>query len=301
MSRIVVALFAFAVILCAWIIYDPISRISAERDVADDSSFSTDAPVTLADLEEEVSLEVSVDRLGQPVEVTRSLPAEEPARPVLREITRFIQEPVIRVDDQTLAQTTAGVLAGLGLDLPSPAETAVDDPMATMTLGVLDDIRSVAVALPAAEPTALQTLVIRALQEGQTDLAIDAAVNAAALSGEVAVPDVMVTSDGRVDTSVLLSSIISEARVAAGEARALLDPTQGVGGEGVEVRVVQTADETRQFRFYTVNEGDSLGAIAIKFYGDAIYYSVIFDANRTILSSPDRIKTGQRLVIPDAV
>jgi len=65
------------------------------------------------------------------------------------------------------------------------------------------------------------------------------------------------------------------------------------------VRVVQRADETEQYRFYTVGAGDSLGAIAIKFYGDARFYAAIFDANRAILSSPDRIRTGQRLVIPE--
>ena len=130
------------------------------------------------------------------------------------------------------------------------------------------------------------------------DDAIDAAVNAAAQAGDVAVPDVLVTSDGRVDTSVLLANIVAEARVAAGEAR-IVEPVATIGGDGVEVRVVQRADDTEQYRFYTVNAGDSLGAISIKFYGDARYYDVIFEANRAILSSPDRIRSGQRLVIPE--
>jgi len=55
-----------------------------------------------------------------------------------------------------------------------------------------------------------------------------------------------------------------------------------------------------QYQFYTVGVGDSLGAIAVKFYGDVAKFNMIFEANRTILSSPDKIRVGQRLVIPRA-
>jgi nucleoid-associated protein YgaU len=293
MIRIVVALFVFAVLLCAWIIYDPFSGGPAEPVTAEAPAAVPDPAIA--------PTEELVDRLGQAIEVTRSVPEAPPTQPVIREITRVFETPAIRVDDQTLSETTAGVLAGLGLDVRSPAEASADDPMAQMTVGVLSGIRSVTGETEPAftEPSPLQALVIGALRDGQTDAAIDAAVNEAALAGDLAVPDVMVTSDGRVDTSVLLASIISEARIAAGEARRPAS-VESVGGDGVEVRVVQTAEETQQYRFYTVNSGDSLDAIAIKFYGDASYYNVIFDANRAILSSPDRIRTGQRLVIPDA-
>ena len=53
-----------------------------------------------------------------------------------------------------------------------------------------------------------------------------------------------------------------------------------------------------QFNFYTVASGDSLGAIAQRFYGNAGLYTQIYEANSAILGSPDRIRTGQRLVIP---
>ena len=70
-------------------------------------------------------------------------------------------------------------------------------------------------------------------------------------------------------------------------------------GTGVEVRVVQRATDTQQYRFYTVSRGDSLGAIAVKFYGNVDKYSAIFQANRNVLSSPNAIQVGQRLAIPD--
>lgn len=54
---------------------------------------------------------------------------------------------------------------------------------------------------------------------------------------------------------------------------------------------VNTPDE-----FYTVKAGDSLSAIAQKFYGDASKYTAIAKANG--ISNPDLIQVGQKLQIP---
>jgi osmotically-inducible protein OsmY len=51
-------------------------------------------------------------------------------------------------------------------------------------------------------------------------------------------------------------------------------------------------------RQYTVQSGDTLSKIAKQFYGDANAYNKIFEANRNILSDPDKIQPGQNLVIP---
>jgi nucleoid-associated protein YgaU len=52
-------------------------------------------------------------------------------------------------------------------------------------------------------------------------------------------------------------------------------------------------------RFYEVVAGDTLGAIAQKYYGQASQYMKIFEANRDILDNPDLIKFGQKLRIPE--
>jgi LysM repeat protein len=49
---------------------------------------------------------------------------------------------------------------------------------------------------------------------------------------------------------------------------------------------------------YTVAKGDTLSAIAKKFYGNANDYMKIFEANRDQLSNPDKIQIGQVLKIP---
>ena len=52
-------------------------------------------------------------------------------------------------------------------------------------------------------------------------------------------------------------------------------------------------------RRYTVKPGDSLSKISKQFYGNANEYRKIFDANRGVLSDPNKIQPGQELVIPE--
>lgn len=50
--------------------------------------------------------------------------------------------------------------------------------------------------------------------------------------------------------------------------------------------------------FYTVKSGDTLSKIAKQHYGNAMKYPVIFEANKPMLSDPDKIYPGQVLRIP---
>lgn len=59
-----------------------------------------------------------------------------------------------------------------------------------------------------------------------------------------------------------------------------------------------TATQPTQTTTYTVESGDTLGAIAKRFLGNANDYMEIFNANRDQLSDPDKIKPGQVLKIP---
>ena len=49
---------------------------------------------------------------------------------------------------------------------------------------------------------------------------------------------------------------------------------------------------------YTVKSGDSLSRIAKAHYGNAMKYPVIFEANKPMLTDPDKIYPGQVLRIP---
>lgn len=50
--------------------------------------------------------------------------------------------------------------------------------------------------------------------------------------------------------------------------------------------------------FHTVERGDSLSKIAKEHYGSANKYQIIFEANKPMLTDPDKIYPGQVLRIP---
>jgi hypothetical protein len=52
-------------------------------------------------------------------------------------------------------------------------------------------------------------------------------------------------------------------------------------------------------RMYTVKSGDTLSKIAKEMYGDANQYNKIFEANKPLLSDPNKIYPGQVLRIPN--
>ena len=69
---------------------------------------------------------------------------------------------------------------------------------------------------------------------------------------------------------------------------------------GWENEVVADIQATNSdvFGYYTVTSGDTLSGISKKFLGSANRYMDIFNVNKDQLSDPDKIKVGQKLVIP---
>jgi len=61
---------------------------------------------------------------------------------------------------------------------------------------------------------------------------------------------------------------------------------------------IETEDKTPEGTYHTVEKGDTLWAIAKKTYGDGAKHPIIFEANRPMLSDPDKIYPGQVLRIP---
>lgn len=122
---------------------------------------------------------------------------------------------------------------------------------------------------PAAMPVgpALESMVLGALQQGQSEGYIDALVNDAAKKGKVEVPQGLVTAEGRVDTALLLSALSQPAR-------------------------------PRVPNSYTVATGDSLASIAYRFYGDFARQADILAANADTMQPTDRLRVGQVLNLP---
>ena len=53
-----------------------------------------------------------------------------------------------------------------------------------------------------------------------------------------------------------------------------------------------------RYEFYTIVKGDTLSGIAKNYYGKASDYMRIFEANRDLISNPDKIYPGQKIKIP---
>lgn len=70
---------------------------------------------------------------------------------------------------------------------------------------------------------------------------------------------------------------------------------EGVAAVEDSVEVAEAAPESTM---HTVEKGDTLWAIAQKHYGDGSKYPAIFEANKPMLSDPDKIYPGQMLRIP---
>ena len=62
--------------------------------------------------------------------------------------------------------------------------------------------------------------------------------------------------------------------------------------------MMTVANPAPEAQFHVVVSGDNLSKIAKAFYGDANKYPTIFEANKPMLSHPDKIYPGQVLRIP---
>jgi nucleoid-associated protein YgaU len=71
--------------------------------------------------------------------------------------------------------------------------------------------------------------------------------------------------------------------------------TEGIAKVDDQLQLIKVKAEAK---YYTVVKGDTLSKIAKEYYGDAMKYPTIFEANRPMLTHPDKIYPGQVLRIP---
>lgn len=130
-------------------------------------------------------------------------------------------------------------------------------------------------AAEAAEANAKKEALIREFV-GKFDLKID---------------DLQVVVDG--DKATLMGTAHSQA-----EKEKLILAVGNINGIGSvdDQMVVETPEPEAQF--YTVKSGDSLSKIAKEYYGNAMKYPEIFEANKPMLKDPNLIYPGQVLRIP---
>lgn len=99
----------------------------------------------------------------------------------------------------------------------------------------------------------------------------------------------------KADDSVVVSGEVSKQEDSEKIVLALGN-VEGVETVDNQMTVVEPAPEAR---YHTVVDGDWLSKIAKEYYGDAMKYEVIFEANKPMLKDPDEIYPGQVLRIPN--
>ena len=70
------------------------------------------------------------------------------------------------------------------------------------------------------------------------------------------------------------------------------------GVEQVNIDGLQAPSSEAKVEYYVIVRGDTLSGIAKKYYGDAMAYPKIFEANREVIKNPDLIFPGQKIRSP---
>lgn len=112
----------------------------------------------------------------------------------------------------------------------------------------------------------IETMILGALKQGQSEDYIEALVNDAADNGKIVVPNSLITADGRVDTSALLATL--------------------------------SQPKTPKHFTHTVAPGDTLASISYRYYGRTEHGTAIIAANADVLPTESHLNVGQSLVVP---
>jgi nucleoid-associated protein YgaU len=104
-------------------------------------------------------------------------------------------------------------------------------------------------------------------------------------------------NDLEVSVSEGVVSLKGEASSSEALEKAVLLAGNVQGVEKVMAVTVRTPDEPR-VEYYEIVSGDTLSGIAKKYYGDAMQYPRLFEANREVIKDPDLIYPGQKIRIP---
>lgn len=84
------------------------------------------------------------------------------------------------------------------------------------------------------------------------------------------------------------------------EKNIIWDKIKEIGGEHPsDIKANITVADDSVYARHTVKSGETLGKIAVQYYGKASKYQDIFKANSDILKNPDLIHPGQELIIPN--
>lgn len=68
--------------------------------------------------------------------------------------------------------------------------------------------------------------------------------------------------------------------------------------EDVSIEVIEPQTKEKEYRDYTIQKNDTLQKISAKFYGTTKKWYSLYEENKDILKSPDKIYPGTKIRIP---
>ncbi|MEJ2135998.1 MAG: peptidoglycan-binding protein LysM [Desulfofustis sp.] len=105
-------------------------------------------------------------------------------------------------------------------------------------------------------------------------------------------------SNLQVDVKDGVVTLAGEAESAEAVEKAMLMAGNVAGVKEVRSDNVVAPAATDKVEYYEIVSGDTLSAIAQRYYGKASAYPKIFEANREVIKDPDKIYVGQKIRIP---
>lgn len=237
--------------------------------------------------------------------------AESTVDPLAEAVAAATQETVSRTQpadllapmpqDDTLNST---VMAGLK---PQPAPAAADpatpdrQDRAVVSRNVLAQLRAAVLAgnyvVTATERDGQKRLALQTLDPDLPHENLGKQLREAVIAGDIAIPASLSTVEGNADIDTFLFNLIQTSLAEDGTPQGA-EAAREMSRRAFAASGARTQKEKGQ-RFYTVERGDSLAYISLQFYGRPGAYLRIFEANGNQLRSPDLIKVGQRLIIPE--
>ena len=114
----------------------------------------------------------------------------------------------------------------------------------------------------------------------------------------VSVEDYNITEDAKDGLDVSVDVNLKQWRSYGAQTVTVEEPAADTGQQVVTVEKERDESTAPSAKTYTVKAGDTLWAIAAKYYGNGSEYSQIYNANTDKISNPNLIYAGQVLTIP---
>ncbi len=147
--------------------------------------------------------------------------------------------------------------------------------------------------------SSLSALVQEAESRGKSAGSVEQLLKEALGDNQKNLPAALKNADGTLDITTLIASVVKRADPGT-EGGVDADYLSALENEGKRTALASRLIKSGSGkRYLVVRPGDTLSSIAYATYGDSFLYPKIFRANKAVISNPNTLRIGTRLVIPE--